>query len=155
MLYSGLSGRDERDAHGLERLSNPQEVCDSMKHPRRHPASGLAVSALLGALACLVARPAHAYIDPASGSYLFQLLIGGVLAGLFTIASAWRNVLAWLRGEKPPQEAPPPETNSGGAAAAGAPPAGVDATPAPPATTSQAQATPPAPNQDAPKPPGA
>ncbi len=32
---------------------------------------------------------AYAYLDPGSGSYILQLLIGGFLAGLFIIKLAW------------------------------------------------------------------
>lgn len=71
----------------------------------------------------LTAVPVHAYIDPGSGSYLFQLLIGGALAGIYTVAAYWRSLMAWLRGEGKPDSspvAPPPSrTETGGAAGNG------------------------------------
>jgi hypothetical protein len=36
---------------------------------------------------------AHAYIDPGSGSYLFQVLIGGLLAGAVAVKLSWKR--AW------------------------------------------------------------
>ena len=40
---------------------------------------------------------AHAYIDPASGSYLLQVLAAGLLGGLFFVRSAWKNVKGFVR----------------------------------------------------------
>jgi len=42
----------------------------------------------------VLVRPAHAYLDPGSGSMILQLLLGGV-AGLLIIAKLyWRRFLA-------------------------------------------------------------
>ncbi len=50
-------------------------------------------------------HPAHAYIDPGSGSMLMQLLIGGILGGLVMLRSGWQRVRAWLhRGPSEPQD---------------------------------------------------
>jgi hypothetical protein len=46
---------------------------------------------------------AHAYLDPGSGSYAFQLLISGLFALIFATKSLWRRVLMAFRrsvGEK-------------------------------------------------------
>jgi hypothetical protein len=37
---------------------------------------------------------AHAYLDPGTGSYVVQLLIGTVLGGLFAVGMFWRRVVA-------------------------------------------------------------
>jgi hypothetical protein len=44
----------------------------------------------------LLALPsiAHAYLDPGTGSYVVQLLIGTVLGGLFALGVFWRRVVA-------------------------------------------------------------
>lgn len=39
---------------------------------------------------------AFAYIDPGTGSYLFQMLMAGLLGSAFAIKMAWRNVKAYL-----------------------------------------------------------
>jgi hypothetical protein len=44
----------------------------------------------------LGSRPAHAYIDPGTGSYLLQLLIGGLFAGAFILKSFWGKTRASL-----------------------------------------------------------
>jgi len=35
---------------------------------------------------------AHAYIDPASGSYLLQFLLAGLLGGLFALKMYWKKL---------------------------------------------------------------
>jgi hypothetical protein len=47
-----------------------------------------------------------AYLDPGSGSFLLQLLLAGVLGGLFVLRSQWAKVKGFFRrvfsrGEKP------------------------------------------------------
>jgi len=42
------------------------------------------------------ARPAAAYIDPGTGSYLLQFLIGGLLAGAFMVKTFWNKIKAFL-----------------------------------------------------------
>lgn len=37
---------------------------------------------------------AHAYIDPGTGSYILQLLIGGSVAAVFLVKMYWQKLLA-------------------------------------------------------------
>jgi hypothetical protein len=37
-------------------------------------------------------KQAHAYLDPGTGSYIFQILIAGLLASLFFIKSIIRKI---------------------------------------------------------------
>lgn len=39
---------------------------------------------------------AHGYIDPASGSYIFQLLLAGLLGALFTLKIYWKSFKAFM-----------------------------------------------------------
>ena len=48
-------------------------------------------------LLLLFERPAEAYIDPGSASYLFQLLAGALLGGLFLLRTYWNRVVTTLR----------------------------------------------------------
>lgn len=36
--------------------------------------------------------PAYAYLDPGTGSYIIQMLVGAVLGGLFTVKLFWKNI---------------------------------------------------------------
>jgi hypothetical protein len=43
----------------------------------------------------LIAVPgANAYIDPGSGSFIFQVLIGGLLAGAVAVKHFWRRIVS-------------------------------------------------------------
>ena len=55
--------------------------------------------------------PAHAYIDPGTGSYLFQLTIGGTLAVFIAVGSYWRRIARFLlrRDARPPVESRRPK----------------------------------------------
>jgi len=55
----------------------------------------------IGLLLFLFPRPALAYLDPGTGSYLFQLAIAGFLASLFFIKTLIRKVKAWIRNISP------------------------------------------------------
>jgi hypothetical protein len=46
-------------------------------------------------------RPAEAYVDPGSASYLFQLLVGTVLGAIFTLRMYWDRVKTFVRTHLP------------------------------------------------------
>ena len=51
----------------------------------------------LGALVVLAAaQPAHAYLDPGTGSYALQMSIAGVLGALFSLKMFWRSIAGKL-----------------------------------------------------------
>lgn len=43
------------------------------------------------------ARPANAYLDPGSGSYIFQLIIGILLGATFSLKIFWKKIIGKLR----------------------------------------------------------
>ncbi|MGE5245368.1 MAG: hypothetical protein ACM3SQ_14160 [Betaproteobacteria bacterium] len=61
----------------------------------RHAALGLIVLAV-GFLA-VTASDAWAYIDPGTGSYLFQIAAAGLLAGVYTMRRYWFALMNVLR----------------------------------------------------------
>lgn len=42
---------------------------------------------------------AHAYLDPGTGSFIFQLLAGAVLGGLVTIKMYWYRIRDFFTGQ--------------------------------------------------------
>jgi len=62
-------------------------------------ASGRAARVLLLLTCLLLALPsvAQAYLDPGTGSYVLQLLLGTVLGGLFALGVFWRRVVAFFK----------------------------------------------------------
>jgi hypothetical protein len=49
-------------------------------------------------LVLLLTRSVEAYIDPGTGSYVFQLLIAGLLGAAFTAKVFWKRIAAFLTG---------------------------------------------------------
>ena len=54
------------------------------------------VLALIFLIQIMTASTAYAYIDPGTGSYLFQMLMAGLLGSAFAIKMAWRNVKTYI-----------------------------------------------------------
>ncbi|HCS79047.1 TPA: hypothetical protein DIV55_04900 [Patescibacteria group bacterium] len=50
----------------------------------------------LTGLFLLAVRPALAYLDPGSGSYVFQLLIAGLLTASVTVKMYWRQIKSYI-----------------------------------------------------------
>ena len=42
-------------------------------------------------------QPAYGYLDPGTGSYMLQFLIGGLLGGLFAIALFWKKAVTFVK----------------------------------------------------------
>jgi hypothetical protein len=42
-------------------------------------------------------RPAEAYIDPGTASYVFQVIAGAVLGGVFLLRTYWSRVVTSVR----------------------------------------------------------
>jgi hypothetical protein len=49
----------------------------------------------------LSAQPAHAYLDPGTGSYLLQLIIGGALGGIFILKNYWHKLTSLFIKKSP------------------------------------------------------
>ena len=62
------------------------------------PAFPLA-TATLAVAAALVLLPsvAHAYVDPAAGSLVLQMVLAGALGAAFTLKTYWRRLVAFVR----------------------------------------------------------
>jgi len=71
---------------------------------RRTKPGALSCTAAALALLVLSQGRACAYIDPGTGSYLFQLLVGSLLAAAFVIKMYWRNIVARFRGRPSEEE---------------------------------------------------
>ncbi len=47
-------------------------------------------------LSVVYATPVYAYLDPGSGSYLLQIIIAGLVGGLFTIKTFWFQIKSFF-----------------------------------------------------------
>lgn len=55
---------------------------------------------LMGIVLLLLAiseRPAEAYIDPGTASYVFQVIAGAILGGVFLLRTYWTRVVTTVR----------------------------------------------------------
>ena len=43
-------------------------------------------------LVLIFPKHVHAYIDPGTGSYIFQVILAGILGGLFAIKLYWKKI---------------------------------------------------------------
>ena len=68
---------------------------------RRTPApkSSLAILALIGLTVGLWPQPAHAYIDPGTGSFVIQGIIAAVVGASFALKVFWRRIVSKVTGK--------------------------------------------------------
>ena len=62
---------------------------------RNRPFLPLLVFLLL--ISPIMLQLAYGYLDPGTGSYIIQLLIGGLLGGIFAIGVFWKKVVAFVK----------------------------------------------------------
>jgi hypothetical protein len=48
-------------------------------------------------LLAVAERPAEAYVDPGSASYIFQLAMGALLGGIFVVRTYWSRLVTAVR----------------------------------------------------------
>lgn len=67
--------------------------------------SGPLVVVIVGVLLYLAAaKPAYAYLDPGTGSYVFQLLIAGLLGGAFFLRSTYKTIIRKFKKDPEPEK---------------------------------------------------
>lgn len=70
---------------------------------RTRRARYLYVTALAAGFLLALAAPAHAYIDPGTGSYVFQIVIAAAVGAAFSIKLFWRRITGFFTGKRPPE----------------------------------------------------
>jgi hypothetical protein len=55
------------------------------------------VACLTLAIVLITMRPAHAYLDPGTGSYVFQIGLAMLCGVAFTVKACWGRITASLR----------------------------------------------------------
>ena len=65
------------------------------------------LSVLIAVCLAFVALPAHAYLDPASGSLLLQMILGGVAGIALAVKLYWHRLLAFFGAKKSPEDEDP------------------------------------------------
>lgn len=76
----------------------PMRASMDTRSPRHSHAPGpLTLLAFLGLFAVMAPTPAYCYIDPLSGSVIFQVLVASFLAAAFTLRRFWMQVTHLFR----------------------------------------------------------
>jgi len=52
----------------------------------------LSILILIVAVHMVLSKNAHAYLDPGTGSYIFQVLMAGLIGGLYAIKVYWQKI---------------------------------------------------------------
>jgi hypothetical protein len=55
-------------------------------------------------LQILLTSEAHAYLDPGTGSFIFQMIVAGVVGTAVTLKMYWRQFKAFLRRDRGAEE---------------------------------------------------
>ena len=72
-------------------------VCGTRFFQARELMNAISTLLLVAVLVAAFERPAHAYLDPGSGSMLMQVLLGGVAGVAVIVKLYWRGLLSFLR----------------------------------------------------------
>ena len=70
-------------------------------------ASAVAGLFLLSAALCLLPADASAYIDPGTGSYVFQTVVAALITAAFLLRSFWHRVAGVFRRRTPAEKVDP------------------------------------------------
>jgi hypothetical protein len=55
---------------------------------------------LVALTALLISQHSYAYLDPGTGSYLLQIIVGAFAGGLFLIKTYWGNLKTYFGAKK-------------------------------------------------------
>lgn len=56
------------------------------------------ILAIIIAVGCIGIAPAHAYLDPGSGSFFIQMIIGVVVGSLFAVRIFFKRITGFFSG---------------------------------------------------------
>ena len=65
-----------------------------MNRSRRPTFLAIALAVLISPI---LLQLAYGYLDPGTGSYIMQLILGGLLGGLFAIGLFWQKCIAFVK----------------------------------------------------------
>lgn len=124
---------DDASREALAKATDLWQLCNGVGGLSRHGAESRAASRFEGETRMLLrmsllavplgvsavfygasTTPAHAYIDPATGSMILQVLLGGAAGAALTGKYYWRKFKAFL-GFAPSEAAPVESDEAGGA----------------------------------------
>jgi len=60
----------------------------------------LLIALMAVSLKFVLAPPAHAYLDPGSGSFIVQMIVAGLMGSLFMLKLYWKKVKEFFTDSK-------------------------------------------------------
>jgi hypothetical protein len=75
-----------------DRRKNKKRICDHCRAERDKFNIYYFVVSFVAVATFVFPRISAAYLDPGTGSFIFQIIIAGVVGGLYTIKTYWRNI---------------------------------------------------------------
>lgn len=69
---------------------------------------------LTAALLLTLTKTAYAYLDPGTGSYVFQVILAMILGALYTLKLYWGKIIMFLKGMFGKKEQPSNSLNQKG-----------------------------------------
>jgi tellurite resistance protein TehA-like permease len=78
-----------------------------VREGRRGRASAVAGLVALSLALCLLPASASAYIDPGTGSYVFQTVVAALITAGFLLRSFWHRVVGVFRRRTPAEKVDP------------------------------------------------
>jgi hypothetical protein len=67
--------------------------------------SVFSLAAVFFLISLALAKNAYAYLNPGTGSFVFQLIIATFLGGLFTVKLYWRKIMSFFKNSSRPKKA--------------------------------------------------
>ena len=58
------------------------------------------VISFVGIVTFVFPSTSEAYLDPGTGSFIFQMVIASIIGGLYTIKTYWRNIIKFFKKDK-------------------------------------------------------
>jgi len=78
-----------------------------VREGRHGRASVVAGPASLALVLCLIPADASAYIDPGTGSYVFQTVVAALITAGFLLRTFWHRVIGIFRRRAPTEKVDP------------------------------------------------
>jgi hypothetical protein len=82
------------------RKKNKKTLCSNHKAQRNNFNAYCFVILFVATAIFVFPEISAAYLDPGTGSFLFQMFIASIIGGLYTIKTYWRNIMNFFKKNK-------------------------------------------------------
>jgi hypothetical protein len=82
------------------RKKNRKRLCDHFRAEKDKFNTCYFIVSFVAVATLVFPGTSAAYLDPGTGSFVFQMAIAGVVGGLYTIKTYWRNIMGFFKKDK-------------------------------------------------------